>query len=1654
MLKKLTAAIQRHKKWLVMVACLVVFVVTYALILPAITIDTDTAVEEPGLEVVLQESDIPDESEDAPGGEEAEPAAELPPVKLTERSGDVSVKVEAEAGVFPENIRLVLNPVDEAPWKDSIADAVDEDAAVKNVSAVEIAFEDSKGEPVQPQDSFTLTVASFADDDVLMTLDPNGGAEVLESRRSEMTVAPDEVPVVALVRTGELQTTFLSASGVEYEATVTFTEKANVPEDATLRLTEITESSDDYEAAKQLLLDAGLIPSAADDFEDEDDEDAEPDTGSLIIPLEGDGDVFWKSDAENKLAQNAGLDVLDLCILDADGNEIEPDAPVQVKIVMRSLPEDISADDFFTSVKVTHLCETEDGVTPEVVAGNLAGEPGEIAVENGEAVATFETDSFSQYTLSWENQNGNSRSVIVHYGRLNNNGNFSELAASNFNNGTPNITRSGSPNYLIYDMENYEFDYAYRVSASSGSVTRIQPFLRYYRNNSGSNISYRYYVEDADADNSGEGLSNGDQIYMVYKAKTAPTAGGVAVPVETGEKPTPPDIEKKSENNHDGTRTLSLSITGHETPLEATKVADVIVIFDVSGSMKNDMAGNSTDNAEDSRVEIAKDSIKWLANELLPQTAPTGDHLFRMALVTFSNRAQVVQELTYDLNSYNASVDSFSADGGTNWEEALKVANRMSVDSDRDTVVIFVTDGDPTWRMTRYNVSDSQLRDDSDVWTANQGYYYRFYDVFGHGNSDDQDRNYQAALAEAQSIVGQNKTLYTIAISNQVQKMTRLARESGAGEGNSYTVESEADLAEVIEDIKLKLTGAEGWGGISMIDGITSLTNLVAKTTATNVQEDSFTYTKTKDGVTTPWDPTSEGANEATYNTANGAVEWNMGNNFQLEDNVTYTVSFRVWPSQEASDLVTDLNNQVITYDSLTQAQKDQIWETGGYYSLKTNTDDASVTYYASRTVAGVTTVSDTPEPPLYFDQVEPLVVNTMPFTIRKIYTDELTGGEDRQDKVILVVERRPVLNPDAAWEPVHVSYRKVLPDGELLIDQTEIELSDLNNWSATFYISPGLTDAEGDACNPGYVYRLAEPGIDYHYEINSENVTPMFFGFSSLAEAQASSEGELIEDMADEKKVYIREQYVGDEDHDKALTAENLVKGGIDLRKYVVDAEGKNDLAPEEEFTIHGYILDPDGNGYTFNLDWDDRTDVSGRNDAGPDWIEHQNDPIAFHIYNKNGDRVGYKMHVADTSNFTVTLKSGERIRFVNVPQNCTYAFWEEDADMPDDYAFVSIEGYNLTRDESGDYTTYLPDPYPDISADGRVLSGVAHGNVQHNVVLKNRSIEPDRIIVKKTVFGPDGVTPVYPNHPFTISGYVLDRYGDPYTAEGGNALSYNIVDKDGNYVVEGAQFPTSNTFTVTLNGGDKLEILDVPDLSSYLIWEETDEFSDPNSNFEFISISGAAISESGTPTQPHNQTTFGEECVGGTLHEGEEHDIFVYNRMLHDYVELQIEKVDAADPDKKLNGATFMLYDDEYLSIPSTDFNGNPIGEIVTGGYADAEETQPLGIGYVGNLIPGTYYLLETGSPPGYDVLEDVVVVTVSSGGVTVLQPGNAASSASVYALDGVVTIMIADSSGVELPHTGGTGTLLYTSGGLLLMAAAMIYLVCARRKERRIE
>ena len=189
MFYKLSAAVRRNRKWFIMLAGVIVFVTTYALILPAITIDKDTALDEPGMEVVLQESETQPDVETEPSAETEATEPELPAVSLEESVGDVSVKVEAQEGVFPADTTMILSTVEDKDAISSIEDAVDD--PVKQVQAVEVAFQNADGETVEPQDSFTLTVEPAKPDEdaaqVVVTLDEDGKTEIAEPAAMPIT---------------------------------------------------------------------------------------------------------------------------------------------------------------------------------------------------------------------------------------------------------------------------------------------------------------------------------------------------------------------------------------------------------------------------------------------------------------------------------------------------------------------------------------------------------------------------------------------------------------------------------------------------------------------------------------------------------------------------------------------------------------------------------------------------------------------------------------------------------------------------------------------------------------------------------------------------------------------------------------------------------------------------------------------------------------------------------------------------------------------------------------------------------------------------------------------------------------------------------------------------------------------------------------------------------------------------------------------------------------------------------------------------------------------------------------------------------------------------------------------------------------------------
>ena len=963
----------------------------------------------------------------------------------------------------------------------------------------------------------------------------------------------------------------------------------------------------------------------------------------------------------------------------ANGQEVEPNGEVDISIEIDKalLGEDVDR----LSITISHI--TEDGL--EVISGGVSDAPIE-DVETSTLKINFKANSFSTYTISWNYWGNHSHTI-----------NYVDTSG---NSVTPTMTPTftNTNMYLIYDVEGYEYDSCHLGSLNG---TAIRPRLRI---NSGD----REYMA---ANNSWQDLRN--NIYVVYKPKATPTMGGTPE-IDHDDETWPegndaPQFGKSSTNNGDGTNTIALTIVAGEKPIEKSTPADVIIIFDISGSMNDNMNGGTATAQNPSRLSLAKTATKTMAETLLANSG------VRLALISFSNTATVEQGFTSNLTTFNNKVDGLNAAGGTNWERALYLANSQSVRSDAATFVVFVTDGDPTFRMTRGNVADSDLDISND--------YYRDYNVFGQGNSDNAGRNLAYAVDQVAEIKTAKKDFYAIGISTAVTKVQNLTTQGGYDANHAFIASDNAAMQTAFSSITESIKSALGFGDVEITDGITELSNTEMKVMHT-VDASSFKYYRyggegnkygADEAHKTEWTTREEdGCGAASYSESDGAVHWNMGEGFQLENGVTYVVTFRVWPSQEAYDLVADLNNGIKSYDSLSAEEKSQIVEVtavpSNYYALKTNTDNVNATY--SQTTKTGETVTVTGEQGLsatyHQGTLEDMNLESMKLTIKKEFEDDLTAGEDRETSVTLRLLRRNAHTEGAQFEPYPVPQQ----GGTVSAD---IVLNEANNWSYEVYIAPGF-EVDGEVLEHGYEFTLVEPNIDYHYSLIEEVINPMvvngvdtFYG-----------DGFLIDDQ----------QQVA-EYKDESLSAVNRVKSGIDIKKVLLDPYGQ-EILPDVEFTIKGQLLGPDGNPFTFDPAWDDRTDQSTGDGASATWQAHQNDTGAYHKYDKNGTRTIYKGHFDSTENIEFTLKPGEYIRFVNVPEGCTFEFYEviPEGDAYEWYEWVSTKAVTQHRTSPGGPFTTDGDIQP-IVEDGKAilvrdlennLTGVV-GNKQYSVTFTNKT-------------------------------------------------------------------------------------------------------------------------------------------------------------------------------------------------------------------------------------------------------------------------------------------------------------------------------------------
>ena len=164
-----------------------------------------------------------------------------------------------------------------------------------------------------------------------------------------------------------------------------------------------------------------------------------------------------------------------------------------------------------------------------------------------------------------------------------------------------------------------------------------------------------------------------------------------------------------------------------------------------------------------------------------------------------------------------------------------------------------------------------------------------------------------------------------------------------------------------------------------------------------------------------------------------------------------------------------------------------------------------------------------------------------------------------------------------------------------------------------------------------------------------------------------------------------------------------------------------------------------------------------------------------------------------------------------------------------------------------------------------------------------------------------------------------------------------------------------------------------------------------------------------------------------------------------------LDIKKFAKREDNKKLAGAKFKLYnestDSEDNLIKVSGSNGNYVVDPAssTTEFVSVESIEGKGYNlHVNGLAAGTYYLVETKAPEGYNKLTDSIKVTITKAGDTnwTVKKNDTAENDKI--------IDVENSTGSILPSTGGMGTIAFTVVAALLILGVAVSFIRDRKRE----
>lgn len=584
--------------------------------------------------------------------------------------------------------------------------------------------------------------------------------------------------------------------------------------------------------------------------------------------------------AEEEEYEIAGFLAYDITFVDPDGNETEPNGEVKVSIDYKeaAIPESVSEEDAQNAeVTVLHLEEDEKGEVKEVVDMAQTEKVDVLATteENKVEKAEVKTESFSTFVIQWKYNNnyGNYFTINAHYVYVEN-GEYNDIPKEDIDNYEDPWKEILNSNINNIDLSKYQLEipgYTYlRTTADNEEGDEINQLQKGY-----SYYGPYYYIDHDGTSDYDHWLSTGyygttiGNIYFVYQKEDSSEGGSDD---ETNTLGTPDHNKYITQNSIDD-YTLSLDVTGKRG--EESGI-DVLLVIDKSGSMDDTKVwvGNQRKNL----LNAIKDIVE---NKIVPSVLTDDKTINSIAAVSFSSNSYTGADISTEWKSYDNkqelinSVKNISANGGTNWELAMRKAeNKLKErkNSNNQKVVIFLSDGAPGYYFNNYGGED------------------------GVGDPTAGSNAAQKAMQEAVNYVNgstylKKASIYSVYLTDGTKnEMTDFAdglKTKGVSASAIDGTDVEKSLTDLIESIV-----TPEYTNVSIEDTLSEYVDLTA--------EPQYKVTKTTaDGTTTDLESSKY---KCEYIEETKTVKVTLLNGAALEEGVKYTVSFHITPNENAKN--------------------------------------------------------------------------------------------------------------------------------------------------------------------------------------------------------------------------------------------------------------------------------------------------------------------------------------------------------------------------------------------------------------------------------------------------------------------------------------------------------------------------------------------------------------------------------------------------------------------------------------------------------------------------------------------------------------------------------------------------------------------------------